>query len=169
MDPLAHASVGLLVKPFAPKAPLWALVAATQVPDILSFAFMAIGAEYGATTKVDFEHGLQYLSSSFIPWSHGLLMSIFWTLIVTGIAYLLFREKRASVIIGIMVFGHWALDFTVYKYIPVFFDNSLLTGLGLITTPPGFIAGILFEIILISGGIITYLMTKKRSVPKKIA
>jgi hypothetical protein len=66
MDPLAHASIGLMAKPLVPKAPLWALIAATQVPDLLSFAFMAAGIEYGATTRMDIEHGLQYLSPSTI-------------------------------------------------------------------------------------------------------
>ncbi len=59
MEPLAHASIGIMVKPFAPKAPMWALVAATQVPDLLSFGFMALGLEHGAVTRLDFEHGLQ--------------------------------------------------------------------------------------------------------------
>jgi len=36
MDPLAHASIGLMVKPFAPKAPIWVLLAATQVVDHMS-------------------------------------------------------------------------------------------------------------------------------------
>ena len=61
MEPLAHASIGLMAKSIAPKAPLWALLAATQVLDVLSFGFMAAGIEHGAVTQLDFDHGLQYL------------------------------------------------------------------------------------------------------------
>ena len=45
MDPLAHASIGLMARPIAPKSPLWALLAATQVPDLLAFGFQATGIE----------------------------------------------------------------------------------------------------------------------------
>jgi membrane-bound metal-dependent hydrolase YbcI (DUF457 family) len=142
MDPLAHAAVGVMVKPLAPKAPLWALVAATQVPDLLSFAFMATGIEHGAVTQLDFGHGLQYLSPPLIPWSHGFFMSVVWSAIVAAMALLFFRDPRTSLLIGLMPLGHWVLDFSVYRYMPVFFDNSLVTGLGLITSLPGFIAGL---------------------------
>lgn len=67
MEPFAHASIGLMAKPFAPKAPLWALLAATAVPDLLSFGFMAANIEHGAITQLDFDHGLQYLSQQSIP------------------------------------------------------------------------------------------------------
>ncbi len=40
MEPLAHVSVGLIAKPFAPKAPIRALLAATAVPDLLSFGLL---------------------------------------------------------------------------------------------------------------------------------
>jgi len=168
MDPLAHASVGLIAKPLAPKAPLWALLAATQVPDVLSFAFFAVGIERGAVTRMDFAHGLQYLEKSFIPWSHGVVMAIFWSFIVAVLGLLLFRDRRTSLVLGLLVFSHWALDFIVYRYIPVFFDNSLVTGLGLITSPPGLIVGIIMEVGLIGGGIAAYLVARNRKAAKAV-
>ena len=166
MDPLAHASIGLMVKPIASKAPLWALLAATQVPDLLSFAFMAAGIEHGAITQLDFEHGLQYLSPPMIPWSHGFFMSIVWSVVVAAIALFFCRDRRTSIAIGLMVFGHWMLDFVVYLNIPLFFSNSQVIGLGLITSPLGLIAGIILEIGLIAGGIATYWVTRKRTAVK---
>jgi hypothetical protein len=85
MDPLARASVGLMARPFAPQAPLWALIAATHVPDALSLSLMAVGIERGADTQLDLAHGLQYLSQPSIAWSHGLLM----TLVLTSCSTLL--------------------------------------------------------------------------------
>ena len=163
MDPIAHASIGLMAKPLVPKAPLWALLVATQVPDLLSFGFMAAGLEHVAVTQVDFENGLRYLSPPFVPWSHGLCMSIVWSVIVAAIAFLFSRDRRTSLVIGLLVLSHWALDFLVYFYVPVFFDNSRVIGLGLITTVPGFVAGILLELGLIAGGITVYLKTRKRT------
>jgi membrane-bound metal-dependent hydrolase YbcI (DUF457 family) len=166
MDPLAHASIALMAKPLVPKAPLWALLAATQVPDLLSFAFMAAGIEHGAATQMDFEHGLQYLGPSLIPWSHGLFMSIVWSVMVAAIALLFYRDRKTSIVIGLIVFSHWVLDFIVYRYIPLFFDNSQVTGLGLITSPLGLIAGIVLETGLITGGITAYVVTRKRMAVK---
>ena len=163
MDPLAHASIGLMAKSIAPKTPLWALVGATQVLDILCFSFMAAGIEHGAKTQLDFDHGLQYLSESSIAWSHGLLMVIVWSVVVAVIAFLFWRNRRTSIVIGLLVFSHWVLDFTVYLYIPVFFDNSQVTGLGLITSRPGLIAGIILEIVLIGVGIAIYLVSRRRT------
>lgn len=163
MEPFAHASIGLMAKPFAPKAPLWALLAATQVPDLLSFGFMAAGIEHGAVTQLDFEHGLQYLSQQSIPWSHGLFMAVVWSVVVAAIALRFSRDRRTSIVIGLMVFSHWVLDFVVYLNIPLLFDNSHVIGLGLITSGPGLILGILLEIGLIAGGIAIYLKTRKRT------
>lgn len=163
MEPLAHASIGLMAKPFAHKAPLWALLAATAVPDLLSFGFLAASIEHGAVTQLDFDHGLQYLSQQSIPWSHGLFMSVVWSVVVAAIALLFYQDRRTSIVIGLMVFSHWVLDFVVYLNIPLFFDNSQLIGLGLITSGPGLIIGIILEIGLITGGIAIYLVTRKRA------
>jgi membrane-bound metal-dependent hydrolase YbcI (DUF457 family) len=156
MDPLGHASIGLMVKPLAPKAPLWALLAATAVPDLLFFGFQAAGLEYQAVTQFDLGHGLQYLSPPSIPWSHGLFMCIVWSAMVAIIAFLFSRDRRTSIVIGLLVFSHWVLDFIVYPILPVFFDNSRMIGLGLMTSGPGFIASVILEMGLITGGIATY-------------
>jgi hypothetical protein len=47
----ARASIGLMAKPFVPKAPLWMLLVATQVPDLLSFGFLAGGIIVYLTTR----------------------------------------------------------------------------------------------------------------------
>jgi membrane-bound metal-dependent hydrolase YbcI (DUF457 family) len=161
MDPLGHASIGLIVKPLAPKAPLWALLTATAVPDLLFFGFQAAGLEYQAVTQFDVNSGLQYLSLPLIPWSHGLVMGIIWSAMVTVIAFLFSRDRRTSIVIGLMVFSHWVLDASMYPIMPVFFDNSKMIGLGLMTSGPGFIASAILEISLLTAGIATYWITRK--------
>ena len=129
MDPLAHAAVALMGRPLAPKAPVWALVAATQVPDVLFFGFQAVGLERQAATQLDLSRGLIYLSQPLIPWSHGLLMCVVWSAVVGGLAHLFFRDWRASLVMGLLVFSHWLLDFTVYPNMPILFGNSPVIGL----------------------------------------
>lgn len=169
MDPIAHASVGLITKSIAPKTPVLALLAATQVPDLLSFAFMAAGIEHGADTSLDLEHGLRYLSMPSIGWSHGLLMCLVWSLVVGGIAYFLLRNRRASILIALMVLSHWALDTIVYPYMPLAFDGSPWIGLGLITSGPGLIAGIALEVVLITGGLIAHLAARRHRAARERA
>jgi hypothetical protein len=155
-----------MAKWIAPKTPVWALLAATQVPDLLSFAFMAAGVERGADTVLDLDHGLRYLSLPSIAWSHGLLMCVVWSLVVAAIAFVLCRDRPTSILVGLMVLSHWALDTIVYPYMPLAFDGSPWIGLGLITTSPGLIAGILLEIGLIAGGITAYLASRRRAAPR---
>jgi hypothetical protein len=51
---------------------------------------------------------------------------------------------------------------------PLFLDDSPMIGLGLITSGPGLILGILLEIALIGGGIAIYVTTRKRKVHARI-
>ncbi len=163
MDPIAHASIGLMAKSIAPKAPLWALLAATQVPDLLFFGFQAAGIEHQGVSTMDFNQGLKIITLGSTPWSHGLFMCIAWSLVVTVIAFLFYHDRRTSIVLGSLVFSHWVLDFIIYSNLPLFFDNSQLVGLGLLNSGLGVILGILLEIGLIVGGIVIYLKTRKRT------
>jgi hypothetical protein len=55
------------------------------------------------------------------------------------------------------------LDFVVYLNMPLLLGTSPSGGLGLITSGPGLIGGIVLEVGLIAGGIGTYLVTRKRA------
>jgi membrane-bound metal-dependent hydrolase YbcI (DUF457 family) len=159
MDPVAHFSIALAASKLAgPQAPLLVLGAATQVPDLLFFGFQAAGLEHKAETKLNWKQGLRYLSPPLLPWSHGLLMSIVWSLVAGAIVFPFYRDLRTSVVVGLMVLSHWVLDAIVYPNLPLTFEGSREVGLGLITTGPGFIAGIILEVVLIGGGIAIYLL-----------
>jgi len=162
MDPIAHSSIGLMAKPIVPKAPLVVLLAATQVPDLLFFAFEAAGLEYQAVTEMDFNQGLQYLSPALMHWSHGLLMCIIWSLAGAAIAFPFFRSLRTSAVIGLLVFSHWVLDFTVYPNMPLLFDGFPQVGLSLMTSRTGIIVAIILEVLLITVGLAIYLIFRKR-------
>jgi hypothetical protein len=43
MGPPGHIAIAFAAKPAAPKAPLWVLIVATEVLDLLAFAFIALG------------------------------------------------------------------------------------------------------------------------------
>lgn len=45
MGPPGHLAIAFAAKPIAPKAPLWILLVATEVLDLLSYGFHALGIE----------------------------------------------------------------------------------------------------------------------------
>jgi hypothetical protein len=169
MDPVAHAAVGLLVKPIVPKAPLWSLILATELPDILFFAFQAAGVEHQAVTRFEFARGLVYLSPAFFPWSHGLAMCVVWSLLTGLIGFAAIRDFRTGIILGLMVFSHWFLDFLSYNNIPAGLQSFPQIGLGLVTSGPGVIIGLVIEAVLIIGGFAVYFLHRKRNQKPRIA
>jgi len=96
MGPFGHWAVGLAAKPVAPKVPLGILFLATVILDVLAIALAFAGIE-GVKTG--------------IPWSHGLFMSVIWSLVAAFLAARTYRDHRAGVVVGLLVFSHWVLDF----------------------------------------------------------
>ena len=125
-----HLAVGLAAKRVAPKVHLGVLLLATEVLDILCFGFIFAGIERSSTDPA--------LVS--IPWSHGLFMSVIWSVLAALVAARIFRNNRTGAIIGLVVFSHWVLDFISHPMgigqplppdLPLLFDGSPKVGLGL--------------------------------------
>ena len=161
MGPVGHLAVGCAAKPAAPKTPLWVLLLATEVLDLLSFGFVTIGVEEVSLSLSDFLQGKIVLS---VPWSHGLFMSVIWSVLTSAIIFLIYREHRTASIIGLVVFSHWVLDFIVHPPdLPLLFSGSPMVGLGLWTSVPGRIISFILEFALLAGGMAIYLSAKKRT------
>jgi hypothetical protein len=78
------------------------------------------------------------------------------------VAALIWKDRSISLLIGLVTFSHWILDFIVHPLdLPLTFGNSPQVGLGLWTSGPGFIASILLEFILLIGGLAIYLIYRK--------
>jgi len=140
MPALAHFGIGLAAKYFFPKIPLWVLLISTMLIDILSFIFII----------------------ALWP-SHGLFMSVVWTMsamLIIALIPIILNFKReqdeemkltlwgmkilnVSIIIGILVFSHWILDFIGWPMsamnptatgVPLLFDDTVTIGLGVYST-----------------------------------
>ena len=158
-----HLGIALAARPIARKVPLWVLLVASEVLDLLCFGFIALGIEKTGLSHTDFAHGITELTSGVIPWSHGLSMSVFWSLLAAAIAWLVYHNRRASIIVGLVVFSHWALDFIVHPAdLPLLFNGSPKVGLGLWSSGPGLLLSIFLEIGLLAGGLAIYLVARKR-------
>jgi len=147
MGPPGHIAIALAAKPAAPKAPLWILMLATEVIDLLAFGFIALGVERTG-------------SDASFPWSHGLLMSLVWSALAGGIGFLLYRDRRAGIVIGLMVFSHWVLDFVSHgPDLPLLFEGSPRVGLGLESSVA---VGLIMELSMLAAGTAIYLAWRRR-------
>jgi hypothetical protein len=163
VGPPGHLGIGFAAKRVAPKAPLWVLLVATEVLDLLSFLFMTAGIERLGVTTIDLSRGIQYLTPASVPWSHGLFMSVVWSVLAGAIGYLVYRDRRTGLVLGLVVFSHWVLDLIVHlPDLPLLFDGSPLLGLGLWGSGPGLVISGILELALLAAGIAIYVIARKR-------
>ena len=154
-----HLAVGLAAKRATPRTPLIILLVASEFIDLLCFAFIFAGLERSS----------EQLNLSYIPWSHSLFMSIVWSVVIGSLVFIFSRDRRASLVIGLVIFSHWVLDFIAHDPdLPLFFGNSPLVGLGLEWTHTAnglvvhYAQGMILEIGLLIGGFVIYWNTRKR-------
>lgn len=163
MSGLGHLAAGFVAKSAAPEIPLWAYLAASEANDILYFLFTSTGLEQKAVTTMTFTEGIKYLSPVSNPWSHGFAMSVVWSFMAAMIALFFTRDRRSSVILGLVVFSHWALDLLMHSNLPLFFAGSPLVGLGLENTGLGFLVITIFDLVILTVSIVIFLRAKKRT------
>jgi hypothetical protein len=95
-----HYSVALAATPYARRAPLWALLTAAFLPDLVWIFLARIGLEPADATNF------------FDDWSHSLLSVL---VLATIFALLFWRKGHAAVLaIWLVVFSHFVLDFPVH-------------------------------------------------------
>lgn len=162
MSGIGHLAAGFAAKPSTPKVPLLILLALSETNEILYFLFSTVGLEKPARITMNFTEGIRYLDAYVNPWSHGLLMSVVWSLLAAAIAFLFYRDRRTAVILGGVAFSHWLLDFLMHSNLPLFFEGSPLLGLGLENTGPGFIFMTVLDLVLIGGAIAIYGLNRKK-------
>ena len=165
-----HLAVAFAAKPVASKVPLGVLLVASEALDLMCFGFVAVGLEKFGVTQTDLVHGIRILVPGSIPWSHGLFMSLVWSGVAAAIAFLVYRDRRAGAILGLVVFSHWLLDFIVHPgELPLLFNGSPTVGLGLWASGPGLILSGILEFVMLGGGLAIYLAARKRTLPRAIA
>jgi membrane-bound metal-dependent hydrolase YbcI (DUF457 family) len=168
MSGIGHLAPAFAAKSTAPKAPLWVLLIAGETNDILYFLFSSAGLEPKAViTVMDFNQGVKYLTPVSNPWSHGFFMSMIWAMTAAAIAFLCYRDRQTSGVVGLVVFSHWILDFLMHSNLPLFFDGSPQVGLGLENSGTGFLFMTVLDLVLLAAGIAIYFIARKRTTQEK--
>ncbi len=154
---LGHLSAGLVLKPLAPKVPLWILLVVSEGIDILFFLFSFLGIEKQSVTRTSMERGVETITPGVLYWSHGLFMATVWSGIAALITYLVIKKTKPALVVGLVFFSHWLLDFLVHnRSLPVFFEGSPNVGLGMWGSGTGLIISGILELVLLVGGLIIF-------------
>ena len=133
--------------------PLWALVLSSYAIDIVFVGFAMVGkehmparsrkarpaAEIAGAGDAD-EATAAAPSPGTNPWSHGLAMAAVWTVLSMVISAGVSRDRHTTRVVGLLVFGHWLVDFITKPMtalfpkdtgLPLLFEGSPTVGLGL--------------------------------------
>ncbi|MFX0173190.1 MAG: hypothetical protein ACFE9L_14940 [Candidatus Hodarchaeota archaeon] len=144
MAGIAHLGVGLAFKLIVPEVPVLVLVVCSYLLDIVFFGFLFAGLE--ELPKED-----RIVEA---PWSHSLFMAVIWSTLAALVITLTSNDIYISIIIGLLVFSHWVIDFIVSPMTYTFpndtgkllhpFGGSPKVGLGVMSTKIG--------VIIVEGG-----------------
>lgn len=109
---IGHFGLSLGAKKIAPQVSLGTMFIATQFVDILWPFLLISDIEHVAITpgytKMNAFEFLHY------PYTHSLLMGAVWGLIAGLIYWLIKKDTRGSVVVGLGVLSHWFLDLIVH-------------------------------------------------------
>jgi hypothetical protein len=110
---LGHYGVAFAAKRAAPRTSLGALTFAAQFLDELWPILLLLGVE-----QVKIVPGLMAMSPldfTYYPYSHSLVMTIVWGVLIGGIYFLLRRYGRGAWVVGLLVVSHWILDVPMHR------------------------------------------------------
>lgn len=159
MPAIAHIGAGFAAKRIAPKINVVYLIIAAELIELIFFAFVAAGIE--SMPQPD--------KPPYSPFSHGVFTGILWSLIAAMLTFLISKNKKTSIIIGLLVFSHTLLDVIASPKLafypadikmPIFFNDSLSIGFGLMKNK---IVALIFEFGILLGGILIYILTIRKS------
>ncbi|MHA1967274.1 MAG: hypothetical protein ACW964_05690 [Candidatus Hodarchaeales archaeon] len=139
MAGIAHLGIGLMFSMVAPDVHVVILITCAYLIDIIFLGFMFAGLE-------DMPRKERIAEA---PWSHSLFMAVIWSGLAMVVANLFTSNLQTSLIIGLLVFSHWVVDFIVSPMTYAFptdtgkllhpFGGSSKVGLGLMRTKAGVI------------------------------
>lgn len=149
---IGHFGVGLIAKRNSTLPSLAWMFVAVQLLDLIWPILVLMGIE-----KLSIDPGntaLTNLSFDYYPYSHSLLAAVFWSLALAGVYYLLAKNKKGSIILGVLVLSHWVLDLITHRPdLPLSPFSDTKIGLGLWNYP---IIEIALELLVFGLGVWLY-------------
>jgi len=127
---IGHFAVAFAAKRAARRASLGTYVAASLFLDVLWPVFLLLGIEQVIIAPGD----TAFTPLTFVsyPWSHSLVMALFWSLVFGGAHFLIRKDQQTAKMLTAVVFSHWILDWITHRAdLQLFPGIDLRTGLGI--------------------------------------
>jgi hypothetical protein len=162
---IGHFGVGFAAKSVDKKISLGTLFLASQFIDLLWPILLLLGLE-----SVKIEPGntavtpLNFIS---YPISHSMIGVIFWGILFGVIYYVIKKNLRGSILLGVLVFSHWLLDLLTHRPdLQLFPWSDYKVGFSLWNSFTGTL--ILEGLIFVLGVFVFYTVSKVQSKSKQI-
>ncbi len=143
---IGHFGVGFAAKKLTSKPSLGTLFIAAQFIDLLWPLLLMLGVE-----RVAIQPGITAvtpLAFQYYPYSHSLFATLFWGVMVGGAYFLLRKDRRGAIWLGVLVLSHWLLDFLTHRPDLPLAPGAAKVGLGLWNSLPAtlIVEGLIFAV-----------------------
>jgi hypothetical protein len=159
---IGHFGAALAAKKVDRSPSLGTFFLAAQFIDLLWPILLLLGIE-----KVIIDPGnTEFTPLNFIyyPFSHSLLAVLIWSAGFGLVYYLIRKNSKAAVLLGLLVLSHWILDFITHRPdLPLTFSDELKTGLGLWNS---FWLSLIIEALIFAAGAYIYFNSTKTASKK---
>src|SRR5256885_9323611 len=150
---LGHYGVASAAKRVAPQVSLGTLIFAAQLLDEIWPILVSLGVEH--VRVVPGLTAANPLDFVYYPFSHSLAAAIGWSVLLGIVYFAIRRDRRAAMVVGLLVLSHWILDVPMHRPdLQLWPGSSTRVGLGAWRSIP---LTILLEGLVFGGGLVVYL------------
>lgn len=148
---IGHYALGFAAKRWAPRTSLGTLFAAPTLADLLWPLFLLLGWEQSHVVPGPNPFLTLYLDN--IPYSHSLFTLVVWGALFGYLYRRRTGDRRAALIVGLLVVSHWVLDFITHRPDMPIYPGGPAVGLGLWNSPA---ATVTVEMAMLIAGVAIY-------------
>jgi hypothetical protein len=155
---VGHYSTGFVGKAVEPRVPLWVLLVAAQLVDIVWAGLVLGGIE---RFRIDLSLPSNPLDLYDMPYTHSLAGALAWSVLAGALVRVVPRlggTRRAAVVVGLVVLSHWVLDLIVHRPDLSLWGGGPKVGLGLWNLP---LVSYVVEIALVTGAATFYVVHRR--------
>jgi membrane-bound metal-dependent hydrolase YbcI (DUF457 family) len=153
---IGHYALGFAAKRAAPRTSLGTLFVAPTLADLLWPVFLLLGVERAHVVPGTNPFLTLWLDD--YPFSHSLLALIVWGALFGSFYRAKTGDKRAAVVIALLVVSHWVLDFVTHRPDEPLYPGGPRLGLGLWNWPT---ATVIVESAMLIAGALVYLRSTR--------
>ena len=130
---IGHFGVGFAAKKAAPGISLGTLMFAAQWLDLLWPVLLILNVEHVVINPGDTK--MSPLNFIDYPYSHSLVFVLAWSVIIGLVYYMLKKNRKNALVIGLVVLSHWVLDLFVHRPDLPILASGPFVGFGLWNSP----------------------------------